>query len=99
MDSKRLARVLRAVLAGDFDFEARSHRPSSGFALFLAGVGTGVLVGMLFAPSSGEKLRSEIGDRTRDGFERAKSKAEEFAGRQKKTSSEAGPATAERNAS
>ena len=88
MDSKNLVRFLRAVLAGDFDFEAPSRRTSSGVALFLAGVGAGVLVGMLFAPVSGEQLRSEIGDRAREGFERAKSKTEEFSARSNISESE-----------
>ena len=99
MDSKRLARVLRAVLAGDFDFDAPSHRTSSGIALFLAGLGAGVLVGMLFAPASGETFRSEIGEKARDGFEKAKSKAQDFAGRQKNPSSETVLPAAEKNAS
>jgi len=99
MDSKRLARVLRAVLAGDFDFDAPSHRTSSGIALFVAGLGAGLLVGMLFAPTSGETFRSEIGDKARDGFEKARSKAQDFAGRQKNPTSETASAVAEKNAS
>ena len=88
MDSKRIATLLRSVLAGDFDFEAPSHRTSSGIALFLGGVGAGVLLGMLFAPVSGEQLRSEITDRTREGFEKAKTKTQDFAARQKGPSAE-----------
>jgi gas vesicle protein len=86
MDSKNFFRFVRAVLAGDF--EAPSRRTSSGVALFLAGVGAGVLIGMLFAPLSGEQLRSEIGDRAREGFEKAKSKTEEFSARSKVSVSE-----------
>jgi hypothetical protein len=51
MDSRRLARIIRAILAGDFEFEAPSHRTSTGVALFLAGMGAGVLVGVLLAPA------------------------------------------------
>lgn len=76
MNSKKLARFLRAVLAGDFDFDAPSHRASSNVALFLAGMGAGVLVGMLFAPVSGEQLRSDLGNRARESMEKAKSKSE-----------------------
>lgn len=88
MDSKSLVRFVRAIVPGDFDFRAPSRRRSSGIALFLAGIGAGVLVGMLVAPLSGEQLRSEIGDRAREGFEKAKSKTEEFAARPKTSGSE-----------
>jgi len=81
MDSKKLARFLRAVMSGNFDFEAPSHRTSSNVALFVAGLGAGVLVGMLFAPVSAEKLRSDLGDRARESFESAKSKAVNMAER------------------
>ena len=52
MDSRRLARIIRAILAGDFEFEAPSHRTSTRVALFLAGMGAGVLVGVFLAPTS-----------------------------------------------
>jgi|KBSMisStaDraftv2_1062788.scaffolds.fasta_scaffold43776_3 hypothetical protein len=52
MDSRRLGHILRAILRGDFEFEAPSHRTSTRVALFLAGMGAGVLVGVLFAPAS-----------------------------------------------
>jgi hypothetical protein len=52
MHSRRLARIIRAILAGDFEFEAPGHRTSTGVALFLAGMGAGVLVGVLLAPAS-----------------------------------------------
>jgi hypothetical protein len=52
MDSRRLARIIRAILAGDFEFEAPSRRTSTRVALFLAGMGAGVLLGALFAPAS-----------------------------------------------
>ena len=58
MDSRRLARLVRAILAGDVEFEAPSHRKSRGVALFLAGMGAGVLVGVLLAPAAdGPKAR------------------------------------------
>ncbi len=98
MDSKKIARIVRAVLAGDFDFDAPSRRTSSGMALFLAGLGAGVLVGMLFAPSSGAELRSEIGERTREGLGKARSKAQEFSSRQK-PSRESSTSAAEKSAS
>ena len=87
MDSKKIARVLRALFSGNFDLEVPRRRTSSNVALFLTGVGTGVILGMLFAPVTGEQLRSEVGDRAREGFEKAKSTAQEFASRQKSSQS------------
>jgi hypothetical protein len=101
MDSKRLTRALRALLAGDLDFGASRRRRSSRAAFFLAGAGTGVLVGMIVAPASGEKLRGDIGARAREeGFDRVRSKAPGFAGRQKTPSGETAlKETAEKNVS
>jgi gas vesicle protein len=100
MDSKRLTRVLRALLAGDLDFGASRRRRSSRAAFFLAGVGTGVLVGMLVTPASGKKLRGDIGARAREGFDKVRSKTPGFAGRQKTPSGETSlAATAEKNVS
>src|SRR5437868_6934432 len=95
MNSKKLSRLLRAVLAGDFDFEAPSHRKSSGIALFLAGVGAGVIAGMLFAPVSGEEVRSKVVDRAREGLDKAKSEARNFASRAKAPSAQSGNQPAE----
>ena len=52
MDSRRLARLIRAILAGDFKLEAPSHRTSRGVALFFLGMGVGILVGVLLAPAA-----------------------------------------------
>ena len=98
MNTEKIARIVRAVLAGDFDFDAPSRRTSSGVALFLAGLGAGVVVGMLFAPTSGEELRSGIGERTREGIDKARSKAQEFSTRQK-PSRESSSSSEERSAS
>ena len=103
MDSKRLIRALRALLAGDLDFGASRRRKSSRAAYFLAGVGTGVLVGMIVAPASGEKLRGDIGTRAREGLDKVRSvrsKMPRFAGRQTVPSGETtSAATAEKNVS
>jgi YtxH-like protein len=88
MNSKKLGRLARAILTGDFDFKAPSRHGSTGLALFLAGVGTGVVVGMFFAPSSGEELRSDLKARAREGYNAARSKAQEFSTRPKSPSSE-----------
>jgi gas vesicle protein len=91
--------MFRALLAGDLDFGG-SRRRSSRAAFFFAGVGTGVLVGMIVAPASGEKLRGDIGARARDGFDKMRSKAPGFSGRQKTPSGETTlAATAEKNVS
>ncbi len=99
MDSKKLARFLRGVMSGNFDFEAPRHRASSNVALFVAGLGAGVLVGMLFAPVSGEKLRSDLGDRAREGFESAKSKAVNMAARARREDDTDVSTAAEKSAS
>jgi gas vesicle protein len=96
MDTKRITRVLRALISGDFDLEAPRRRTSSNVAIFLAGMGTGMVLGMLFAPVTGEQLRSEVSDRAREGFEKAKSTAQEFAARQKSSGT---VTTAEKSAS
>lgn len=85
MNTNKLARVVRALVSGDFDLEVPKRRTSSGIALFLGGVGTGIILGMLFAPVTGEELRSEVSERAREGFEKTKSTAKEFASRQQKS--------------
>ncbi len=97
MDSTNLARFLRSVMTGDFRFEAPSRRISSGVAIFLAGMGAGVVVGMLFAPLSGEELRTEVKERTRAGVEKVKEQAQEFASR--KTPAVEAPTQSAKNAS
>lgn len=67
MDSRRLARLIRSILARDFAFEAPSRRRSTGAALFLAGMGAGVLVGVMLAPSSSPLTDRFKGEETRDG--------------------------------
>jgi hypothetical protein len=91
MDSRQLLRVIRAILAGDFKFETPSYRTSTGVALFLAGMGTGVLLGVLLAPASD----SRSGGVKKDG-----SGSGEFATRPKEPSGEAAvQSKAERSAS
>ncbi|HZQ69609.1 MAG TPA: YtxH domain-containing protein [Terriglobales bacterium] len=78
IDTKKIMRMVRAVLAGDVDIDIPSRRASSGVPLFLAGLASGVVLGILFAPGAGEETRSQIADRARQGFENAKSKGQEF---------------------
>jgi hypothetical protein len=85
MDSRRLARLVRAILAGDFEFEAPGHRTSKGVALFLAGMGAGVLVGVLLAPAAdGPKARvDEDGSKTGEVAAHPKEPLGETAGHSK----------------
>jgi hypothetical protein len=77
-DKKRMMRIARAILAGDVNFEVPSRKASSGLPLFIAGLASGVVLGILFAPGAGEETRSQIADRARQGFDTAKSKGQEF---------------------
>jgi len=45
---------------------------------FLMGVGIGSLIGVLFAPKSGEKTREYIAQKTREGNELARKKGQEL---------------------
>ncbi len=100
MNSNKLARVLRALVSGDFDVRVPRRRASSNVALFLAGAGTGIMLGMLFTPVSGEQLRSEVSDRAREGLEKAKSTARDFGARQQSSAPAVSPAvSAEKSAS
>lgn len=69
--------MARAILSGDIDFEAPARR-HSGIPLFLAGLATGVVVGVLFAPGAGEETRTQIAESARRGYDSAKAKGEEF---------------------
>jgi len=48
------------------------RKNKGGLLKFLAGVGLGVGVGMLFAPKSGEKLRKDLKDKLNELFNKAK---------------------------
>jgi len=49
------------------------------FMSFAAGIGVGIAAGMLLAPSSGEELRSNIGDKVQDISDKIRGRAEEYA--------------------
>jgi gas vesicle protein len=76
-DTSKIMRIARAILAGDVNFEVPSRR-SSGVPVFLAGLASGVVLGVLFAPGAGEDTRTQIADRARQGYDSAKAKGQEF---------------------
>src|SRR5207237_10374454 len=77
LDSKKAIRIARAILAGDVDIEAPRRRGYSNIPLFLAGLGTGLALGVLFAPGSGEDSRMYLADSARQGLGKAKAKGED----------------------
>jgi len=81
LDSKKAIRIARAILAGDVDIEAPRRRGYSSIPLFLAGLGTGLALGVLFAPGSGEETRMYLADSARQGLDKAKAKGEEYSRR------------------
>jgi gas vesicle protein len=81
LDSKKAIRIARAILAGDVDIEAPRRSGYSSIPLFLAGMGAGLTLGVLFAPSSGEETRTYLADSARQGLDKAKAKGEEFSRR------------------
>jgi hypothetical protein len=69
MDSGNLFRFVRAVLAGNFDSAVprRRSRPTyAELAMLLAGAASGIILGLLIAPSSGAELKSNRGKGARD---------------------------------
>jgi gas vesicle protein len=76
-DSEKTLNLLRAILSGDVELRPK-RTAASGLATFLAGLGTGVAVGLLFAPNSGEETRSRLTERARQGVEFAKEKGQEL---------------------
>src|SRR2546428_13540563 len=77
LDSKKAIRIARAILSGDIDIEAPRRNAYSSIPLFLAGMGAGLALGVLFAPSSGEETRLYLADSARQGLDKAKAKGED----------------------
>jgi gas vesicle protein len=51
---------------------------STRLTFFLVGAGIGAVLALLFAPKSGEELRSDIADATRKGIDRSKEAAQQM---------------------
>jgi gas vesicle protein len=62
---------------GHFDM-AEDNR-AQGLAWFLAGIGIGALVGILYAPKSGRETREEIAQGAREGTDYLRSKSKQAA--------------------
>jgi len=50
---------------------------NGGFSWFLAGLGIGALIGVLYAPKSGRETRDEIANQAREGSEYLKQRSKE----------------------
>ena len=52
-----------------------SDRDGGGFLWFLAGLGVGAVVGVLYAPKSGDEMRNVIRSKAQEGSEKARESA------------------------
>jgi gas vesicle protein len=52
-----------------------AERDGSGFLWFLAGLGVGAVVGVLYAPKSGDEMRDAIRSKAQESAERARAQA------------------------
>jgi gas vesicle protein len=52
-----------------------ADREGNGFLWFLAGLGVGAVVGVLYAPRSGDETRDAIRTKAQEGTERARAQA------------------------
>ncbi|MGO8986849.1 MAG: YtxH domain-containing protein [Terriglobales bacterium] len=52
-----------------------ADRDGGGFLWFLAGLGVGAVVGVLYAPRSGDEMRDVIRSKAQEGTEKAKQQA------------------------
>lgn len=52
-----------------------ADRDGNGFLWFLAGLGVGAVVGVLYAPKSGDEMRETLRSKAQEGTERARQQA------------------------
>lgn len=62
---------------GDVNMKVQSGSPLSMLTWLMAGVGIGAVVGLLFAPQSGEDTRKWISVKCKDGIDTVNSKVRE----------------------
>src|SRR6266849_4809343 len=63
------------IQGGRFEEEAMSDRDGNSFVWFLAGLGIGAVVGVLYAPRSGEETREVLVSKAQEGRERVRHQA------------------------
>jgi gas vesicle protein len=56
------------------------EQQSNGFSWFLAGLGAGAILGVLFAPKAGRETRDELVNGAREGTEYLRQRSREVAG-------------------
>jgi gas vesicle protein len=59
--------------------EETQSSQSSGFSWFLAGLGIGALIGVLYAPKAGKETREELANSAREGTEYLRQRSREAA--------------------
>ena len=67
-------------MANDYEYRGgnRGDNLSSQLVCFLIGGGIGAILALLFAPKSGQELRTDIADVTRKGIDRSREAATQF---------------------
>jgi gas vesicle protein len=58
---------------------AEETQSSSGFSWFLAGLGIGALIGVLYAPKAGKETREDLANSAREGSEYLRQRSREAA--------------------
>jgi gas vesicle protein len=59
--------------------EEKEEKQTSGFSWFLAGLGIGALVGVLYAPKAGRETREDLASGAREGKEYLRQRSQEAA--------------------
>src|SRR5574341_217768 len=72
-DSPRRERI--SAMGDDRDY---GDSISTRLTYFLVGAGIGAVLALLFAPKSGEELRSDIADATRKGIDKSREAAQQL---------------------